>query len=92
MLPSDKIAPPRVAESPVHFECVKVDLVESPGGAPVTLVLGRVLRFHVAERVLTDDGIDPVALDPLARLGGDLYASLDSPVSIPRPEVDQKGG
>lgn len=86
-LPSDKIRAPRVAESPVHFECVAVDLVERPGGAETTLVLGRVLRFHVARRVLVDGVVDPRQLDPVARLGGDLYAALGEPFPLPRPEV-----
>jgi flavin reductase (DIM6/NTAB) family NADH-FMN oxidoreductase RutF len=75
-LPSDKVPAPRVAESPIHLECVVSDLVESPGGADATLVLGRVLRFHVMRRILVDGAIDPSMLDPVARLGADLYAPL----------------
>jgi len=75
-LPADKVSAPRVAESPVHFECVVTDLVESPGGAEATLVLGRVLRFHVERRVLEGGQVLPSLLDPVGRLGGALYAGL----------------
>lgn len=81
-IPSDKVKPPRVAESPVHFECVVTDLVERPGGADVVLVLGRILRFHVVRRLWTDGDIDPQGLDPIGRLGGSLYATLDTPFEL----------
>lgn len=81
-LPSDKVRSPRVAESPVHFECVAVDLIDNPGGSDVTLVLGRVLRFHVARRLWGDAKLDPVALDPIGRLGSDQYAALGEPFAL----------
>lgn len=79
---SDKVRSPRVAESPVHFECVAVDLIENPGGSDVTLVLGRVLRFHVARRLWGEKKLDPRELDPVARLGADLYATLGEPFAL----------
>ena len=81
---SDKVRPPRVKESPVHFECVVTDLVERPGGAATTLVLGRVLRFHVDRHLWADGNVDPRALDPLARLGADWYATLNEPFQLKR--------
>src|SRR5437667_5376082 len=57
-LPADKISAPRLAESPIHLECVAVDLLERPGGADVTLVLGRVLRFHVLRKAWRDGAVD----------------------------------
>lgn len=85
-IPSDKVAPPRVKESPIHYECVVVDLIDRPGGAEATLILGRVLRFHVARRVRRERRVDPELLNPLARLGGPHYATLDEPFELPRPE------
>ena len=82
---SDKVGPPRVKESPIHMECVVTDLVESPGGAATTLVLGRVLRFHVERDLWGEGEVDPRALNPLARLGGDLYATLSDPFDLKRP-------
>jgi flavin reductase (DIM6/NTAB) family NADH-FMN oxidoreductase RutF len=79
---SDKVRAPRVLESPVHLECVAIELVESPGGSDVTLVLGRVLRFHVARRLLNEGRIDAGLLAPIGRLGGDLYAALGEIMSL----------
>jgi flavin reductase (DIM6/NTAB) family NADH-FMN oxidoreductase RutF len=67
------------------MECVAVDLIESPGGAATTLVLGRVLRFHVARRVWKGRTVDPVALAPVGRLGGSLYANLEAPYELRTP-------
>ena len=85
-LPSDKIAPARVAEAPVHLECVAVELLDRPGGAEVLVALGRVLRFHVARRLFADGEVDPRALDPVARLGGPHYAALGELFDLPRPD------
>ena len=55
--PSVLVKPPRVAESPVHFECKVVDVIATrarPGGQPNELVLGEVVGVHIDERVLTD--------------------------------------
>jgi flavin reductase (DIM6/NTAB) family NADH-FMN oxidoreductase RutF len=84
-MPSDKVRSPRVAESPVHFECIAVDLVENPGGSDVTLVLGRVLRFHVARRLWGEQRLLPQELDPVGRLGGDFYATMAEPFAM-RPD------
>ncbi len=85
-IPSDKVSPPRVKESPVHYECVAVDLIDRPGGAETTLILGRVLRFHVARRVWVDGRVDSKLLAPLARLGGSEYATLGEIFEITRPD------
>lgn len=88
-VPSDKVRCPRVGESPVQAECVLAQLVEQPGGSDATLVIGRVLRFHVARAVLdrASGTVDPRLLRPVGRLGGDLYATLEEPFALPRPRV-----
>ena len=73
--PSIVVAPPRVAESPIAFECRLFQLVElgrGPGSS--TLVLGEAVHLHVDDRVLRDGRIDPALLAPVARLGGPTYA------------------
>jgi flavin reductase (DIM6/NTAB) family NADH-FMN oxidoreductase RutF len=72
-LASEWVRPPRIAESAIHMECrldrfVEVGLDE-PGGA--TLVLGRVIGVHVADRVLENGEIRYEKLKPVARLGRD---------------------
>ncbi len=86
--PSVRVTPPRIAESPVHFECQVtqvVDVSEEPGGASV--VIGRILYLHVDDAVLTDGLIDVHKIDPLARLGGNAYARLGEVFQMARPLV-----
>ena len=81
---SRHVAPPRVAESPLAFECRVESIVEI--GEPVTsLVLARVLGIEVDESVMRDGLPAPDLLQPIARLGGDLYATLGTLLSRTRP-------
>jgi len=52
LLPSTKVAPPRIAESPVAMECELMQIVEL--GASTGLVLGRVLAMHVRDEAVLD--------------------------------------
>lgn len=86
---SDVIRPPRVAESPVSFECTVDDVVElgDQGGAG-NLVLSRVRRIHVNKDFLTDkETLDTTKLDLVARMGGNWYtrATNNSLFEIPKP-------
>ena len=74
--PSLKVTPPRVAESPVQFEC-KVNEVVALGdqGGAGNLVICQVVMMHINEAVLDDQGkITPQKLDPVARMGGNWYS------------------
>nr|WP_287938313.1 flavin reductase family protein [Algoriphagus sp.] len=86
---SELVTPPRVKEAPVAFEC-KVNEVKSLGedGGAGNLVICEVVRIHLDERILDSKGvIDPVKLDPVARLGGNWYSKItsDSLFQIPKP-------
>jgi flavin reductase (DIM6/NTAB) family NADH-FMN oxidoreductase RutF len=83
-LPSELVRPPRIAESPVQMEC-RLERCLEIGAQPQFLILGEVLRFHVAERVWKDGAIDQAALDPVGRLGGELYARQSELFRIARP-------
>ena len=75
MLPSDKIKPFRVAESPVQFECKVNDIIVTgdEGGAG-NLIICEVVKIHVSNAVLADDGnIDQHKIDLVARAGGNYY-------------------
>lgn len=85
--PSERVAPPRVAESPVSLECRLHQIVEL-GAA--RFVVGEVVLAHVADGVLDDHGhVDPARLAPLGRLGGDAYVPLRDIVRIARPVVER---
>lgn len=84
--PSQTVAPPRVAESPVNFECEVAHLLElgdEPGGGSV--VVGRVLHIHVADRVLFNgDKIDIEQLRPIGRLAGSGYCRVKDVFELTR--------
>ena len=85
--PSQTIRPPRVAAAPVAFEC-KLDRIVELGGGPLgsTVVFGTILCMHVSEAVLNGEGaIDPVKLDTIGRMGGDLYTRTTELFSMKRP-------
>ncbi len=84
--PSRFVKPPRIAQSPVAFECRHHATVMLPGNTPDTahrLVIGRVVGVHIADDALTPDGkFDVARLKPLARLGYADYACVDKTLAI----------
>ncbi|MDN3618498.1 flavin reductase family protein [Polaribacter undariae] len=88
MLPSDLIKPFRVAESPVQLECKVNDVVFTgdEGGAG-NLIVCEVVKVHISEDVLADDGsIDQHKIDLVARAGGNFYTrAKDGFFEIPKP-------
>ncbi len=87
---SERVRPPRVARSPVHFECTLHQVVELEDAGEVTsrLLIARIELIHIDDAVLDAAGrVDPVRLDPLARLGGSHYASLGPLQRHSRPKV-----
>jgi flavin reductase (DIM6/NTAB) family NADH-FMN oxidoreductase RutF len=72
--PSSKVAPPRVAESPVAFECKLSQIVrlQSADGTTINswLVLGEVVVVHIAKRLLTNGIYNTAAGHPITRGGG----------------------
>ncbi len=74
-VPSEKVRPPRVGESPVQMECVVRNIIGlGEGRGAGNLVISEIVLLHVDERVLDDRGrIDPQKIDLVARMGGDYY-------------------
>jgi flavin reductase (DIM6/NTAB) family NADH-FMN oxidoreductase RutF len=90
MAPSVAVKPPRVARSPVAFECKYVKTVELPGADgkpnPYSIVIGEVVGIYIADEVIVDGRIDLSARRPIARLGGmDQYTSVDEIFKMRRP-------
>ena len=86
-LPSVKVKPPRIAESPVNFEC-KVRQIIPCGSGPIAanLVIGEILMMHIADEVLDEKGrIDPRKLQTVARLGGDFWCRTTDLFEQKRP-------
>ena len=86
--PSRLIKVPRVAESPIHFECRTVRSIELPAnhdGVPNNVVIGEVVAVHIADEALTDGFVDLARVKPIARLGYMEYTVVDSVFSMDRP-------
>jgi flavin reductase (DIM6/NTAB) family NADH-FMN oxidoreductase RutF len=86
---SQKIKPFRVKESPVQFECIVRDIIETgkEGGAG-NLIICEIVLMHIDDSVLTLDGkIDQHKMDLVGRLGSDWYvrASGDALFEVPKP-------
>ena len=88
-LPSEKIRPPRVAESPVALECSVeqvIPLGDGPGAG--NLVVAKVQLLHIQDAYLNPAGqLDTEKLDLVARMGANWYcrASGDALFEIPKP-------
>ncbi|GLR68031.1 Asp/Glu/hydantoin racemase [Acidocella aquatica] len=91
--PSRLVAPPRVAESPVNFECKLADIIQlkSAAGAlvPSWLVLGEVVGIHIAPVLLKDGVFDTFGAGIILRAGGaSAYAEIQpqARLDITRPK------
>jgi flavin reductase (DIM6/NTAB) family NADH-FMN oxidoreductase RutF len=94
--PSVSIAPPRVAESPVSFECETQHVIRTNPGEPAggNIVIGRVLRVHLREGLVNDRmHTDPDVLSAVGRMGGLTYCTTGNRFDIPigRPALDLIG-
>ncbi len=88
-VPSEKIKPFRVKESPVQIECKVRQVIETGAGAgAANLVICEVLLIHVNDNVLDKTGmIDTRKLNLVGRMGGDYYvkASGQALFTIEKP-------
>lgn len=72
---SEAVRVPGLREPPVRLECRLHDQVSIAGGK-VTVVFGRVVRFHVEEGLRDGGTLNYEQLGPLARLGAGAYTTL----------------
>ena len=68
------VAVPRVAESPVSFECRLIQVIQlhTASGSPLNtwLTLGEVVGIHIASELIRDGLYDTVRARPVVRGGG----------------------
>ncbi len=90
--PSRVVAPPRVAESGVAFECKVTQIVVlknwQGGDTPAQMVFGEVVAVHIAQRLLKDGVFDTFGAGIILRAGGPSGYAEISPSSrfdISRP-------
>jgi flavin reductase (DIM6/NTAB) family NADH-FMN oxidoreductase RutF len=89
MAPSRLVKPPRVAEAPTALECRLLQIVSpnqlSGESANCNIVIGQVVGVHIDERFVIDGRLDTSAMRPIARMGYDEYAVVESAFKITRP-------
>lgn len=90
MEPSELVDVPRVKASPIHFECTHIETLDLPSDKPDhrnSVCVGRVLGVHIADEVLTADGlVDILKVRPVARMGYMDYTSVTEIFRMERPK------
>ncbi len=87
-LPSVKVRPPRVKESPIHLECELLQIVTlSQGALGGHLVIGKVVLVHADESVYKDGRVRHQDLKPIGRMEGDWYTRTTDDFELPRPNA-----
>lgn len=74
-IPSEKVAPPRVAAAPIALECRLRHVMEF-GETRSRLVVGEVALIHLRDGLVQGGKIDTRALNPICRIAGPNYATL----------------
>jgi flavin reductase (DIM6/NTAB) family NADH-FMN oxidoreductase RutF len=86
-IPSEAVRPPRVAESPAQFECKLLQIVftgQAPGAGVV--VLGEIVRVHVAAHLEHNFRVDPAGLDAVGRMAGNTWVHTRERFELERPK------
>jgi flavin reductase (DIM6/NTAB) family NADH-FMN oxidoreductase RutF len=75
-IPSERVKPFRVKESPAQLECKVREVIElGTGGGAGNLIICEVLLMHISDDVLDENKqIDPHKIDLVARLGANWYS------------------
>ncbi len=89
---SEKVRPFRVKESPVQFECIVKQVIETgTGGSAANLVICEIVLAHINEDLLDAHGkIDQHKIDLVGRMGGSIYcrAHGDALFELAQPNKD----
>ncbi|WP_264521093.1 flavin reductase family protein [Flavobacterium sp. N1994] len=86
-IPSQKVKPMRVKESPISFECELVHhyFLEDHKQGGACIVIGRIIMMHFDDAVLLDNyKINLENYKPVARLAGSNYAKIGELFSVKR--------
>ena len=88
---SSKIAPPRIVESPVAFECERLVCIDVANDR--TIVLGKVVAIHIADDCVLDAEkyyVDTPKLDLIGRMhGAGWYTKTTDRFEMPRIDLDR---
>ncbi len=82
------VRPPRVAESPVSFECRLHQILDfSSRPTSSSLVIGQVVSIHIKDAHLKNGKLDRNSLDLIGRMGGIQYTRTTQRFEMVRPKV-----
>lgn len=86
--PSARVRPPRVAASPVAFECKLTQVIDIGTGerGSGSIVIGEIVHLYVADEILLPEyKIDMAAFKPVGRLAGYGYTRVSDTFEMRRP-------
>ena len=87
--PSKIVRPPRVAESPVSFECKLYQILDfSTAPTSSSLVIGQIVSIHINDSFIKDGKLDRNSLDMIGRMGGIQYTRTTQRFDMVRPKVE----
>ncbi|MBX4888529.1 MULTISPECIES: flavin reductase family protein [Rhizobium] len=86
-VPGAKVASPFIAEAPAAFECRRHVTLEL--GRSRQIVMGEIVYAHYREGVVDTERlhVDPAAVDAIARLGGDICATIRDRFEMLTPKL-----
>jgi flavin reductase (DIM6/NTAB) family NADH-FMN oxidoreductase RutF len=86
--PAQVVKIPRVAASPVSFECKLYQILDfSPLPESSSLVIGEIVSIHIAESHVKDGKLDRDSLDLVGRMGGIQYTRTTQRFEMVRPKA-----
>jgi flavin reductase (DIM6/NTAB) family NADH-FMN oxidoreductase RutF len=89
LVPSERVAVPRIAASPVSMECTFMQEVALGG---FSLVLGRILMIHVQDHAVIDAArqyVDAEKLDLIGRMEGGWYTRTTQRFEMPNIPLEE---
>ena len=89
LVPSERVAVPRIAASPVSMECTFMQEVVLGG---FSLVLGRILMIHVQDHAVIDAArqyVDAEKLDLIGRMEGGWYTRTTQRFEMPNIPLEE---
>ena len=86
-IPSEVVRAPRVAESPAQIECKLLQIVfTGQGSGAGVVVIGQIVRLHVAGDLFENFRIDPAKLDAVGRMAGNTWVRTHDRFELTRPK------
>jgi flavin reductase (DIM6/NTAB) family NADH-FMN oxidoreductase RutF len=87
--PSKIVQPPRVAKSPVSFECKLHQILEfNPEPEGSSLVIGEIVSIYIDDQHMKEGRLDRNSLDLIGRMGGIQYTRTTERFEMVRPKVE----